>query len=138
MTDVLTQTVSDTLYDRLGGAPAVTAAVDDFYNRVLADDALCGFFRGTDLAQQRRKQIAFMTFAFGGAPNYSGKSIREAHAKAVEDGLNDTHFDKVAGHLIDTLAGLGVEQKLIDEVIAIVGSTRDDVLGRDVPQRQIA
>ncbi len=127
--------MSETLYDRLGGAPAVSAAVTDFYDRVLADELLKPFFGDSDTNQLRRKQIAFMTFAFGGAPDYKGESMRAAHAKAVANGLNDGHFDKVAGHLIDTLKGLGVAQDLIDEVIGIVGTTRDDVLNRDSATR---
>jgi hemoglobin len=37
------------IYDNIGGAPAIRAAVDDFYTRVLADARLAPFFTGTDL-----------------------------------------------------------------------------------------
>ena len=39
-------------------------------------------------------------------------------------------FDAVAGHLSATLQELGVSQELIGQVMAIAGSTRNDVLGR--------
>jgi hemoglobin len=68
--------------------------------------------------------------AFGGPNNYSGKDLREGHAHLVEDGLNDSHFDAVAGHLAATLGELNVADELIDEVMAIAGSTRGDVLGK--------
>ena len=37
------------IYDAIGGAPAVRAAVDDFYARVRADARLAPFFIGTSL-----------------------------------------------------------------------------------------
>jgi hemoglobin len=55
--------------------------------------------------------------------------MRVAHKKLVEEkGLNDTHFDAIAELLAATLKDLGVSQDLIDEVMTIAGSTRNDVL----------
>jgi hemoglobin len=118
------------LYERLGGEGAVNAAVDIFYRKVLTDDGISRFFEAVDMDAQRAKQKAFLTMAFGGPSNYSGKDLRTAHAKLVSGGLADKHFDAVAGHLSATLKELGVAQPLIDEVLAIAGSTRNDVLGR--------
>jgi hemoglobin len=56
--------------------------------------------------------------------------MRNAHAHLLERGLNDRHFDAVAGHLQATLRELGVATGLIDQVMAIAESTRDDVLNR--------
>ena len=55
------------LFERLGGEAAVDAAVDKFYDRVLADDRINHFFSGVDMAQQHKHQKSFLTFAFGGA-----------------------------------------------------------------------
>ena len=68
--------------------------------------------------------------AFGGPVKYDGKDLRQAHAHLVARGLNDSHFDAVAGHLQSTLKELGVANDLIAEVMALVGSTRNDVLNR--------
>lgn len=119
-----------TLFEQLGGKDAVNAAVDIFYKKVLADDLLKPFFSETDMPRQIAKQKAFLTYAFGGAPNYSGKSMREAHKKSVENGLSDVHFNAVAGHLQNTLKELGVAENLIAQVMAIAGSVKDDVLNR--------
>jgi len=119
-----------TLYERLGGDAAVDAAVDIFYRYVLADDRINHWFDAVDMERQAAKQKAFMTMAFGGPNNYSGADMRKAHAHLVEQGLNDSHFDAVAENLGKALMDLNVAQEMIDEVMAIVGSTRDDVLGR--------
>lgn len=120
--------MTDSLFDRLGGEAAVNAAVDIFYRKVLSDPSINEFFDSTDMAGQHSKQKSFLTMAFGGPNNYSGKDLRAAHAPLVERGLNDSHFGAVAGHLQATLQELDVAANLIDEVMSIAGSTHDDVL----------
>lgn len=120
--------MSESLFEKLGGAAAVNAAVDIFYRKVLSDDDINHFFDDSDLQAQRDKQKAFLTMAFGGPNEYSGKDLRSAHAPLLERGLNDSHFGAVAGHLKDTLLELDVPEELTDEVMGIAASTRDDVL----------
>ncbi|MGZ8191543.1 MAG: group I truncated hemoglobin [Methylococcaceae bacterium] len=124
------ETTNMTLFDQLGGAAAVDAAVDIFYRKVLADYRINRFFDNTDMEQQAAKQKAFLTMAFGGPNNYSGTDMRNAHARLVKMGLDDSHFDAVMEHLSGTLAELNVPQALIDQVAAIAETTRNDVLGR--------
>jgi len=121
-----------TLFERIGGEAAVDAAVDKFYKKVLADDRIKDFFDGVDMERQARHQKRFFTYAFGGAPDYPGKTMRAAHKGLVEDrGLNDSHFDAVLENLGITLKELGVADDLIAEAASIVESTRDDVLLKD-------
>ena len=119
-----------TLFEQLGGEAAVNGAVDLFYRRVLADDRIAHFFDDVDMDRQAAKQKAFLTMAFGGPHNYSGQDMRNGHAHLVKRGLNDTHFDAVAENLGATLKEMGVGQDLIDQVLAIAESTRNDVLNR--------
>jgi len=67
------------LFEKIGGGAAVDAAVDKFYEKVLADDRIKHFFEGVDMKRQADHQKKFLTFAFGGPANYSGRSMREAH-----------------------------------------------------------
>ncbi len=119
-----------TLYDQLGGAAAVEAAVDNFYRRVLNDDRVAGYFDGVDMDRQRVKQKAFLTMAFGGPHNYTGKDMRNGHAHLVSRGLNDSHVDAIIELLGATLRDMGVAENLIQQVAAIAESTRNDVLCR--------
>src|SRR5919108_1617591 len=97
-----------TLYDRLGGAPAVTAAAELFYRKVLADDRIAEFFDDVDMERQGAKQAAFLTMVFGGPNAYTGRDLRTAHANLVARGLSDGHFDAVVENLAATLRELGV------------------------------
>jgi hemoglobin len=122
--------MSDSLFDRIGGHAAMDAAVDLFYTKVIGDDWINHFFKTTDMKKQRAKQKAFLAMVFGGPNNYTGLDMRAAHKPMVENGLNDTHFDAVAGHLQSTLQELGVADDAVAEVMAIAGGARDDVLNR--------
>lgn len=116
------------LYQRLGGQPALEAAVERFYEKVLADKRVNYFFEDVSMVKQKRKQKEFLAAALGGPIPYVGKDLRKAHADM--DGLNDTHFDAIAEHLQSTLEELKVDKALIAEVMAIVSSTRNAVLNR--------
>jgi hemoglobin len=119
-----------TLYEQLGGESAVNAAVDIFYRKVLSDDRISHFFDDIDMDLQIAKQKAFLTMAFGGPVAYTGKDMREAHARLVQRGMNDSHFNAVVELLGGTLKELSVPEHLIERVASIAESVRADVLNR--------
>jgi hemoglobin len=123
----------DTLFERLGGERAIESAVDRFYDRVLKDERIGHFFAGVDMEKQRRHQKAFLTYVFGGQSQYSGRSLRAAHKRLVEEmGLESQHFDAVIEDLLLTLREMGVPDELIARVneVANTEETRKDVLNR--------
>lgn len=117
--------MTQSLYDQIGGKDAVDGAVDLFYDHVLKDERINHLFDGVDMARQRAHMKAFLTYAFGGAPNYEGKSMREAHKHLP---LTEEHFDAVAENLHKTLLEMNVSEDLIGEIMTIAASTHDDVL----------
>lgn len=114
------------LYHKLGGKAALDAAVDAFYVKVLADKRVNHFFEDVSMTKQHRKQKEFLAAAFGGPIPWAGKDMREAHRDLP--GLNDEHFNAIAGHLKTTLEDLKVDEALIRQVLTIAESTRADVL----------
>lgn len=122
--------MSESLYQRIGGEAAVSAAVELFYRKVLADYRINRFFDNADMEKQLAKQKAFFTMAFGGPNNYTGKDMRTAHARLVEMGMNDFHFDVVMELLGATMKELNVPDELIAEAAAIAEGARNDVLCR--------
>lgn len=114
-----------TIFDAIGGAPAVQAAVDDFYVRVLADPALAPVFVGADLNRLKAHQRAFIAAAVGGPQLYGGRDMATAHAGL---GITDVQFDAVVGHLVDTLTGLGVPGDTIAQIGAALMPLRTDIV----------
>lgn len=118
------------LYEELGGKPAIGAVVVAFYEKMLADDRVNEFFATVDMDAQKAKQTAFLTMVTGGPHKYSGRGMRDVHAPLVARGLNDSHVDVVIEHLGSVLRSLGVAEEKIKEVAVIVESVRADVLGK--------
>lgn len=118
------------VYEQIGGAPAVRAAVDIFYDRILNDQTLVPFFSDISMDRQRAKQVAFLTMVFGGPSEYAGKDLREGHKHLVARGLNESHFNAVAGHLQATLQQLNVPPDLIATIMSTAASTKADVLNQ--------
>ena len=119
------------LYEKLGGEAAVDAAVELFYQKVLADDRIKRFFDGVNMQRQASHQKLFLTYAFGGMQSYPGRAMRAAHKRLVDEmGLSDEHFDAVLEDLGIALKELGVADEMIAEAAATAETTRDDVLNR--------
>ena len=116
-----------TLYERLGGEEAVDAAVDIFYDKVIADERINDYFINLDMVAQATKQKNFLTMVFGGPSNYGGKDMRSGHAHL---GLQEEHFDAVVENLAATLQELNVSEADINDVAAIANSVKDDVLNQ--------
>jgi truncated hemoglobin YjbI/SAM-dependent methyltransferase len=113
------------IYDNIGGAPAVRAAVDDFYARVLADARLAPFFTGTDLHRLKAHQRAFLAAAIGGPEIFAGRDMAAAHAGL---GIGDGDFDAVVAHLAGTLTRLGVPQDTTGQIARALAPLRDDIV----------
>jgi hemoglobin len=113
------------IYDSIGGAAAVRAAVDDFYARVLADPSLAPFFSGTDLDRLKAHQRSFIAAAIGGPEIFTGRDMATAHAGLA---ISDADFDAVVAHLADTLTGLGVPGETIGQIGSALVPLRSDIV----------
>lgn len=119
------------LYDKLGGEAAIDGVVSILYRKIIEDDQLNGYFEGICVHYQQYKQKVFLTMVLGGPTQFSGKDLRKAHERLVnEQGLTDLHFDRVVGHLRAALEEVNASEEDIDGVIAIAEGTRNDVLSR--------
>ena len=113
------------IYDSIGGAPAVRAAVDDFYARVLADRRLAPFFARTDLERLKTHQRAFIAAAIGGPEIFAGRDMALAHAGL---GIGDGDFDAVVTHLAGTLTELGAPEDTIGQIASALAPLRDEIV----------
>ena len=116
-----------TIYEAIGGEPALVAVVDDFYVRVLADPQLAGFFAGANMPKLKGRQVEFFAAALGGPDVYQGAGMREAHAGR---GISQADFDKVAAHLVAALAAAGVPAETVAQIAGAVTPLADDIVSR--------
>ena len=68
-----------TLFDELGGEPALRAIIDDFVGRIFRDMMIGFFFRNSD--QRRIAELEYQHAAehLGGPVKYRGKPLGQAH-----------------------------------------------------------
>ena len=118
------------LYTRIGGDQAVRAALDAFYDKVLADESLRSFFDGVDVDRLKDRQASFMAMALGGPNHYDGRDLRTAHRLPRARGLDEERFERFLVHFRATLEELGLDPDTTDEVMAITYSGKDEVLDR--------
>jgi hypothetical protein len=87
------------------------------------------------MATLRAHQKRFMILAFTEIPKDFDVAafIIERHYGLFNMGLNETHFDLVAGHLVAALQQMCVQQEVIDEVVGRLGPFRNvfEKAGRD-------
>lgn len=50
--------------------------------------------------------------------------MKTKHYRLFARGLDESHFDKVATHFVETLQHLGVAQSLIDEAVSVIAPLR--------------
>lgn len=118
-------TNTQSLYRRIGGKVALTAVVEEFYRRILADAELAPLFAATDMAVQKRHQAAFLAAALGGPAAYAGRDMREAHRGR---GITARHFAAVAGHLQSTLAWAGLGGDEVATIMATAAGLQDQIV----------
>lgn len=114
------------LYERLGGADAISALIPSFYARVLADPELRPFFKDTAMDKLHTMQSEFFAMATGGPVRYTGRPLAHAHHGR---GITPQHFARFTGHLVETLLDMGVTQAEVDEVIQRINAMTNEIVG---------
>jgi len=120
------QTAEKSLYDRLGGKPAIEAVASGLVDRILADGRVNKWFTHASASPENTKAYKakladFICSATGGPCKYTGMDMTTAHK-----GRNVTSeaFDAVAQDLSAQLDQLKVPAKEKGEVMKLVGSLK--------------
>jgi hemoglobin len=120
-----------TLYERLGGKPAIVAVVDEFVGRVAADTRINGFFAATAadparLAAFKGKLVDQICQASGGPCTYRGKDMKSAHAGM---GISSAQFDALVEDLVGALDHFKVAATDKSALLGVLGPMKPDIVG---------
>jgi hemoglobin len=125
------------LYERLGGIYSIATVVDDFIDRIMVDDRLNANPR-VDEAHHRVLPPGFkylvtemLAEAAGGPQRYTGRSMEESHR---EMRITPDEWRAFMDDLNRTLDKFDVPQQERSEVLAIVESTREDIVVEQRPE----
>ena len=115
------------LYDLIGGRSTIEAATERFYEKILQDESLRHFFEQVDMAHLRSRQTMLISMLLGGRV-YTGKNIRDAHARSRDCGLTDAHFDLFLQHFRASLEEVGVKPENAEIIMKRLESKRGTIL----------
>ena len=107
----------NSLFERIGGRPALVAVVDDFYGRLATDPRVLHHFTDEVLPRLRAAQVEWLTSALGGAPGAPMADLAAAH-RGVE--ITDEQVAVVVAHLDGAIADAGVHPELRRQAMSVI------------------
>jgi len=121
------QAAEKTLFQRLGGKPAITAVISQFVDYNNADKMIGKRWDPDNVDNLKLYLTELVCNATGGGCVYTGQPMDVAHA-----GLNVTEeeFNRVAGNLVKAVDKFNVPEKEKGELLTIIGSLKDQVIGK--------
>jgi hemoglobin len=119
------------LYERLGGVYSIATVVDDFIERLLVNPTL----NANPAVNEARSRVpkaglkfqvtALVCGVTGGPSKYTGRAMKEAHQHL---NITQAQWDAMLVDFKATLATFNVPQREQQELIAIVQSTKSDIV----------
>lgn len=120
------------LYDRLGGKPAITKVVDDFVGNCAADARINKFFTAAagdpnEMAHFKQMLVDQICEASGGPCHYTGKSMPEAHKGMA---ITDADFNALVEDLQKALVADGVKDQEQKDLLGALAGLKPDIVGK--------
>ena len=119
------------LYERLGGVYRIATVVDDFIERLLVNDTL----NANPAINEARRRVPRAGLKFhvttlvcevtSGPCKYTGRAMTDSHQQL---NITPAEWDAMVADFKATLAKFKVPQREQQELITIVGSTKNDIV----------
>ena len=122
---------TQSLYERLGGLAPISVVVNDFID-ALVPDTLLNANPEIDAARERVPPpylkyhvTAMVCQATGGPCTYHGRGMKESHAHLK---ITEQEWDRMVTIFTEILTKHNVPKKETQELLDIVGSTKNDIV----------
>jgi hemoglobin len=123
--------MGSSLHDRLGGANAIGAVVDDFVARCAGDDRINRKFARTDVPRLKQMLADQVSEASGGPASYTGRDMTETHRGM---GVTAGEFEALVEDLVATLNQFSVPQAEQEELLGLLGPMRGEIVEVESPE----
>ncbi|MCP8937044.1 group 1 truncated hemoglobin [Alsobacter sp. SYSU M60028] len=114
-----------TLYDRLGGKPALEAVVGELWAITSKDKRINKYFANTKPEAFAGQLVDFLCEASGGPCKYKGQDMVAAHTGMH---LKNKDFDALAQNVVKALDKFKVPAREKKEVMTMLGSLRSSIV----------
>jgi hemoglobin len=125
------QVKQPSLYERLGGTYSIATVVDDFIERLLVNATL----DANPAIKEARTRVpkaglkfhvtALVCEVSGGPCKYAGRTMKESHQHLI---ISQVEWDAMVADFKAALNKFKVPQREQQELITIVGSTKNDIV----------
>ena len=116
-------------WERVGGAPAVSAVLDRFYTDVLAEPQLAAYFEGRPVEKIKPHLAEVLKVVLGGPGARTDLDLAvyltDAHAAL---GITAGDYGRVGEILVATLNGFDVDEDIVATVVAALESVAPYVI----------
>lgn len=116
---------SATLYDQLGGKPAITQLVHDMLVNVQADNRISHYFAKTDIAHLQMQIVNQVCEVSGGPCHYAGPNMQQAHAGMH---LSTADFNALVEDLQQSMNTHHVPLGVQNQLLAVLAPMEPDVV----------
>jgi len=119
------------LYERLGGLAPISVVVSDFIDALVPDvqlnsnPAIDAARKKVPAAYLKYQVTALVCQVTGGPCQYSGRSMKDSHAHLS---ISEKDWDRMAAIFVQILERYGVPEAEKNELLAIVGTTKADIV----------
>jgi len=120
-------TEKKSLYDRLGGKPAITAVVDDFIGNVAGDTRINKRFATADIPRLKTMLVNQICQASGGPCTYTGASMKDAH-KGMK--ITEAEFNALVEDLVKSLDKFKVGAQEKNDLLGALGGMKGDIVNQ--------
>lgn len=120
-------TEKKSLYDRLGGKPAITAVVDDFVGNVAGDARINQRFANANIPRLKGMLVDQICEATGGPCKYTGQNMKDAHTGMK---ITDADFGALVDDLVKSLDKFQVPAQEKGELLSALGGMKGDIVNR--------
>jgi hemoglobin len=118
-------TAERSLFERLGGTPAIAAVCDEFVNRTTSDPRIKYRFFNTDPVALKRLLTEFVGQATGGPVTYTGRDMATSHAGMD---LVDDEFTALVENLVGALDKFHVPDREKAELVGALGPLKPQIV----------
>jgi methyl-accepting chemotaxis protein len=115
---------TDSLYAQLGGKANLTAVVEKFYEKMLADPEIKPFFARVTMSFVRQRQVQFLTQALGGPVDPKNRDTQPGHSQLLPE---PRHFDRAATHLAVALSEIELSPDLVDSILERIAAAEAEL-----------
>jgi hemoglobin len=116
-----------TLYESMGGEPALRSAVEHFADLVQTDDRINFTFAEADMSKFKKLIFEQLCNLSGGPCQYTGRDMRTSHAKL---NINNAEFNALAEDLYTALDRAGIPYRLQNKLMALLAPMQHDIVKR--------